>query len=221
MNKIRLNRIKFSRIVWGDIFDSVSDQITVRKALVRIASRNEPLRQRADYNTGSVSIDAMMALYSVCHFFKFNLIAEVGTFIGNSTCAIALGSARDVPIHTCDYSNDLNIAGPYGSKIVQYPKTSSSDMFAKMADNNLRAEMIFLDGRLTPRDFNILPSVALDDTVFVFDDFEGIEKGVANASALMAQHNIKPYYHLVYPPERMNCHIALMIPKKDVEWTDQ
>jgi predicted O-methyltransferase YrrM len=221
VRKIRLSRAKFSRIFWKDIFDSVDDRNTVRKALVRIASRNEPLRQKADYNTGSVSIDAMMALYSVCNFFKFHLIAEVGTFIGNSTCAMALGSVKNTPIHTCDHSNDLNIAGPLGSNIIQYPKASSSEMFIKMASKSLKADMIFLDGRLTPKDFNVLGSVVKDDTFFVFDDFEGIEKGVANASALMSQHNIKPYYHLVYPHEGMDCRIALMIPKKAVEWTDQ
>lgn len=221
MNKIRLNRTKFSRIFWKDIFDSVNDPNTIRKALVRIASRNEPLRQKADYNTGSVSIDAMMALYSVCHFFKFELIAEVGTFIGNSTCAMALGSSSKTPIHTCDYSNDLNIAGLYTKNIIQYPKTSSSDMFIKMANEGLKADMIFLDGRLSPKDFNILGSVISDDTFFIFDDFEGIEKGVANASVLMSQHTFRPYYYLVYPPEGMDCHIALMIPKKIVEWTDQ
>lgn len=221
MNKIRLSRAKFSRIFWRDILDSVEDPITIRRALMRIASRNEPLRQKADYNTGSVSIDAMMALYSVCRFFKFNLIAEVGTFIGNSTCAMALGCKSETPIHTCDYSNDLNIAGAYPGKIIQYPKTPSSEMFIKMANESLKADLIFLDGRLTPKDFNILGSVITDDTVFAFDDFEGIEKGVANASMLMSQHTFRPYYHLVYPPEGMDCHIALMIPKKLVEWTDQ
>lgn len=221
MTKIRLNRTKFSRIVWKDIFDSVNDRKSVRKALARIASRNETLRQKADYNTGSVSIDAMMALYSVCHFFKFNLIAEVGTFIGNSTCAMALGAKGHTPIHTCDYSNDLNISGPYASNIIQYPKTSSSDMFVKMANESLKADMIFLDGRLAPKDLSILGSIITEDTFFVLDDFEGIEKGVANASMLMSQHNFRPYYHLIYPPEGMDCHIALIIPKKIVEWTDQ
>ena len=218
---IKINRKRFSRIFWDNIFSDVRHMDDAKVELRRISYLNDLLREDADYNTGSVSIDAMSVLYSLSKFFQTKVIAEVGTFIGNSTCALALGAPEKSIVHTCDASNDLNVSSPAGKTIRRYPRFTSTQMFQSLISENIKADMIFLDGRLSGNDKDLIGSVMRHETLFALDDFEGIEKGVANAMLLMPHKDIGAYYHLIYPPEDMDCHIAALVPKKLVEWTNQ
>ena len=220
-NKIRLNRAKFSHVVWENIFEHADTEMGVQQLLADRAAAYAKLRDGADYNTGSVSVDAMYTLFCIAHFFKPKVIAEVGTFIGNSTFAMAegAGTGDNCEIHTCDYSNDIKLESSIGA--VQYPKVPSTEMFGKMAQAGKRVDLTFFDGRLTPGDIALISKLVTDDTVYVFDDFEGIEKGVANVGLFMSYPNIKVAYHLIYPPKNLNCKIAMLLPRKYVEWTDQ
>jgi hypothetical protein len=67
-------------------------------------------------------------------------------------------------------------------------------MFQHLAEEKIVVDLIYLDGRIQAEDFDYLASITHDKTVIVFDDFEGIEKGVANA--LMLEH---PSRVLIYP----------------------
>lgn len=219
MNKIRLSRAKFSHVVWENIFEHADTEMGVQQLLADRASAYAKLRDGADYNTGSVSVDAMYTLFCIAHFFKPKVIAEVGTFIGNSTFALAEGAGDNCEIHTCDYSNNIILEAAINA--TQYPKAPSTEMFGKMVGHGKRVDMMFFDGRLTPGDITLISKLATDDTIFIFDDFEGVEKGVANVGLFLSYPNIKVAYHFVYPPKDLNCKIAMLLPRKHVEWTDQ
>lgn len=219
MNRIRISRKKFSHVVWENIFDYADTEMGVRQLLADRAAAYAKLRDSADYNTGSVSVDAMYTLFCTTHFFKPKVIAEVGTFIGNSTFAMAEGAGDNCEIHTCDYSNDIQLESSIGA--IQYPKVPSTTMFNKMVEAGKKVDLMFFDGRLTPGDITLISRLVTDDTVYVFDDFEGVEKGVANTQLFMSYPSIKVAYHFIYPPKDLNCNIAMLIPRKHVEWTDQ
>jgi hypothetical protein len=59
-------------------------------------------------------------------------------------------------------------------------------------------DMVFLDGRLKKADLELLDPLVTTDTVFVLDDFEGIEKGVANLMQLSTFEKLKGHF-LVLP----------------------
>lgn len=219
MNKIRLSRAKFSHVVWGNIFEHADTQTDARQKLASRAAFYDMLRGGADYNTGSVSVDAMYTLFCITNFFKPKVIAEVGTFIGNSTYAMSEGAGDHCEIHTCDFSNDISLEESIGA--VQYPKTSSTDMLSKLVEQNKKVDLMFFDGRLSQDDVSLIGKLVTHETVFVFDDFEGVEKGVANVGLFLSQPGVKVTYHLVYPPKDLNCNIAMLVPRKHVDWTDQ
>lgn len=216
MNPIRINRTRFSEAVWDNIFEEAQWREGERRRLNAALLRLNALRSDAEYNTGSISADSGWVYFCVANFFKPSVIAEVGTFIGRTTTALAWG-ARDAEVHTCDSSNDLKI--PTYFNINQYPKKTSTEMFKIMGDIGTTADMVVLDGRLSPEDGEPLSKIVTDSTVFVFDDFEGVEKGVVNASLLL--QSLAPYYHLVYPPKNLNSAVALLLPRKLVEYTNQ
>jgi predicted O-methyltransferase YrrM len=208
--------------VWENIFQGAESQISARQELADRLSTHDKLRVGAEYNTGSMSLDAMVALFSVAYFFKPKVIAEVGTFIGNSTFALVEGAENDCEMHTCDYSNNIDLSHHiHANPLVQYPKTPSSTMFQKMLDTGKKVDLFFIDGRLVPGEFPLIEKLSKNTTVFALDDFEGVEKGVANAGLFLSHPWTKVSYHMVYPPKDMNCNVALLVPRKLVEWTDQ
>jgi hypothetical protein len=101
-----------------------------------------------------------------------------------------------VSIDTCDMSNDIpNLFVDARGMVTYFPKTSSTEMFKKLAEEeNPSIDLIYLDGRLSQPDIEPLSKIVCEKTVFVLDDFEGIEKGIANA--LMLEH---PSRVLIYP----------------------
>lgn len=216
MNSIRINRTRFSDIVWDNIFEEAKWREGERRRLNSALFRLNSLRIDADYNTGSINAESGWAFFCVANFFRPSIIAEVGTFIGRTTTALAWG-ARDAEIHTCDSSNDIKISTYYD--VTQYPKKTSTEMFKIMGDIGITADMVVLDGRLMPEDGEALSKIVTDSTVYVFDDFEGVEKGVINASLLL--QSLSPYYHLIYPPKNLNTAVALLVPRKLIEYTNQ
>lgn len=190
MNSLQLGRKRFSEIVWDIIDEKVAD--CPYEKIERIVEEQQALRAGAAYNTGSVPCEDAMDLYKVTKFFEPKVIVEVGTFIGVSTRAMreAVPSAT---IYTCDHSNDIQVS-PNDTKLHQYPNTASSTMFADLAEKGVKADLIYLDGRLTPQDFEPLGKIITENTVFVLDDFEGVEKGVTNAMMIENAGRL-----LVYP----------------------
>jgi len=209
---VNLNRKRTSRIIWETLLENVVSH--PKAPWVEQLNMLDALRATAK-PTGSVSFATFWCLYAVVQAYKPKRVAEVGTYIGKSTLALVSGGAE---VHTCDYSNDVKL--PF--KVNQYPMTSSTDMFAKLQP---AIDLLFLDGRLEPDDLKHIGRLLHAQSIVALDDFEGIEKGVANA--------MKFTYHgamLVYPPERevLERHgipdestLALILPHGLVQLTNQ
>jgi predicted O-methyltransferase YrrM len=200
MNPIQIGRQRFSNIFWGIVDEKVDDY--PYETIEKIIEEQQRLRVDADYNTGSVPYDDAVELYKLMRFFWPKVIAEVGTFIGVSTRSMRL-AVPSADIHTCDVSNRIQV-DPKDTKIFQYPKMSSTSMFQHLAEEKIAVDLIYLDGRIQEEDFQYLPSIIHDQTVFVFDDFEGIEKGVINAMRLDGANRL-----LIYPREGRKTAVSL------------
>lgn len=196
MNPIQIGRKRLSEIVWGIIDERVGD--FPFEKIEKIVEDQQALRKEADYNTGSLPAEDAFELYKVVKFFQPKVIAEVGTFIGVSTLVMDLATGTTAQIRTCDVSNGVELLlYPEQIKLIeQYLHTPSHEMFTDMAKEELKADLIYLDGRLSQQDVEPLNKIIHDKTVFVMDDFEGTEKGVANAMMLESPGRV-----LVYPRE--------------------
>jgi predicted O-methyltransferase YrrM len=199
MNQVQIGRKRLSEIVWGIIDERVGDYPF--ETIEKIVEDQQKRRVDADYNTGSVPVDDAFELYKIVKFFQPAVIAEVGTFIGVSTKVMNLASNGMVNIYTCDMSNAIDLDTP---NIHQYPKTASPDMFKALADKDWKVDLVYLDGRLSQQDLEPLSKIIHADTVFVFDDFEGIEKGVINA--MMVESFSRA---LIYPREGRKTAISI------------
>ena len=209
---VNLNRKRTSRIIWETLLENVVSH--PKAPWVEQLNMLDALRSTAK-PTGSVSFATFWCLYAVVQAYKPKRVAEVGTYIGKSTLALVSGGAE---VHTCDYSNDVKL--PF--KVNQYPMTSSTDMFAKLQP---AIDLLFLDGRLEPDDLGHIGRLLHSQSIVALDDFEGIEKGVANAMRFTYQGAM-----LVYPPERevLERHgipdestLALIVPHGLVQLTNQ
>jgi predicted O-methyltransferase YrrM len=199
MNPIQIGRNRFSKIFW-DIVDERVYRYPY-ETIEKIIWEQQKLRSEADYNTGSVPYDDAVELYKLVKFFQPKVIAEVGTFIGISTVTMNLAMNRLVDIYTCDHSNNINLDIP---NIFQYPKQSSTEMFKDLAEKKVGVDLMYLDGRLQREDLELFHKIVHDQTIFVFDDFEGLEKGVVNAMMVESPGRI-----LVYPREGRRTAVSL------------
>lgn len=202
MKPVQIGRKRFSEIFWN-IVDEKVDEVPWDKLEEMIKSRQR-YRLTADYNTGSVSIGDAAELYRLVKFFKPEVIAEVGTFIGVSTMSMYMAD-EFFRIYTCDMSNDLPALFEDADEVIKYfPKTTSTQMFKQMAETNLGVDLMYLDGRLQREDLELFHKIVHDHTIFVFDDFEGIEKGVVNAMMLDGANRV-----LIYPRDGKKTAISL------------
>jgi predicted O-methyltransferase YrrM len=199
MNPIQIGRQRFSKIFWDIVDERVGDY--PYEMIEKIIWEQQKLRSEADYNTGSVPYDDAIELYKLVKFFQPKVIAEVGTFIGISTVTMNLAMNRLVDIYTCDHSNNINLDIP---NIFQYPKQTSTQMFKDMAEKKVGVDLMYLDGRLQREDLELFHKIIHDQTIFVFDDFEGIEKGVINAMMVESPGRV-----LIYPREGKKTAVSL------------
>lgn len=203
--KIRINTHDFSRIFWRDLFSTIAtDPVQINNNLQEISKEQSALIATAQVQTGSVGDSTMWCLYALARAFNPQCVAEVGTYIGNSTLAIAQAMDLSGPgpkrIHTCDASNEISILPNGTTEIFQYKMTSSTNMFSDLLARKEIVDMYFIDGRLAANDSSLMTRIARRETIYVLDDFEGIEKGVVNALGL--SEFILATHILVYPPDR-------------------
>lgn len=180
-----------------------------------------------DYKTGSVPLSTAAWLFMLAFYLRPQRTVEVGTFLGKSTMALALGQ-NGGEIWTCDKDN--NVPGTpeqwseLNTKVHFHPKTTSTAM---LNDKELKwpVGLLFFDGRILPDDIDPILTLSNDSTVYAFDDFEGTEKGVANVAALRTKDHV-----LIYPPapELLYPHgvtdrstLALLVPVKMFRFTAQ
>ena len=213
MNPITIDRAMLSEMVWRRLRSD-----SPRRISEWFAEADE-LREQADYNTGSLDRGDVADLQEIVSHFQPVTVAEVGTFIGRSTAAMAKVMQEGGMIHTCDVSNDIKL--PLFSNAVgvcQYPKQTSTQMFQSLVGSGTRVDLFYVDGRLAADDLQLIKKLMHDRTVFVLDDFVGVEKGVANAMNLLAGLGA-PFYTLIYP--RLMRKTAMLVPNTLLQFTAQ
>lgn len=236
MRALELPARLLSDAVWRRILECSSHLLyTQREEFCKLMASLESLRERADYDTGSISMGSAWALFSASSHFGPKHLLEIGTFIGRSTLALALGAdaARSgVALHTCDLSNALELPAVTRCTIRQYPRTSSTAMLAQLvaAHHADRAiDFMHFDGRLQPDDIPLLRTICSPDCIVALDDFEGVEKGVANLANMRTVGFLTS--HLLIHPCRQellrefgfpdHSSTALLLPANNLRMTPQ
>ena len=177
--------------------------------------------------TGSMSPEATKLLWLLGRYFSPKVIVEVGTYIGRSTAALYMGARPSVEkLYTCDATFDAWDPGHLASagEIEYFGKTTSTQMFEQLVSRGVKADLFFLDGRLQDADLNLLPSMTHTKTVFVLDDFEGLEKGIINGIKL---RDIYPNLILIRPNGKSpdgnqeSPPLALLVPPEVLQFSRQ
>ena len=95
----------------------------------------------------------------------------------------------------CERASKLD-EPPKSTRFLVVIKIPSHEMFKELADKGVKIDLVYLDGRLGQQDVEPLNKIIHERTVFVMDDFECVEKGVANAMMLESTSRV-----LIYPRE--------------------
>ena len=230
MSDINLSIRNISKIFWEviylnkDLLKSDFHEIFFDKL-----NSLEKLRSVATYNTGSISLSSAFSLFLLVKHFKPMRIIEIGTFIGKST--ISMASAMEEftdkgEIFTCDASNEIKLPYVGNTKITQFMKQDSTKMLECLTG---KFDLLFIDGRIKNADIKIILNLITDKSIIVFDDFEGIEKGVANLMLLRQSKEFNNHYQINPPSEEFlrlhNFHsgalLGLLVPINEFRLTNQ
>jgi len=196
--KFNLSSQLLSEAFWRGVFAESDFFKPIKKEFENDSLKLESLRDQADYNTGSISAFSAWGLFLICRYFKVRRAFEVGTFIGRSTMSIAkaMNFYGGGEIHTCDSSNDINIYQYPPTNIIQYKKQTSDQMLTALMG---KFDFAFIDGRLSDTDISKMTQLLTRDAIIVLDDFEGMEKGVANLFNLRKNPQFQHLF-LIPPP---------------------
>ena len=189
---LRLNPSTLSQAFGQQLLDegALLKPVFEQTLLPLISSRLlDPRLQRR--NSGSISVGSALSLFLASHRRAPKLVAEVGTYIGNSAAAIGCGAGMahsalqliTCDVHPCTQKPFEGLNLPEGSK-AQVVQESSTKMFEFLASKGAKIDMLHLDGRLMKEDIKILSQLLKPDTLIALDDCEGDEKGHMNLDLL-------------------------------------
>lgn len=171
MNKLSVSRFRFSRLFWDIVFSNIDELRPDYEQLLSVLREVNGLRSEADYQTGTIGPATACCLYFCARYFGPSYVAEVGTFIGRSTLSMAMAldhaGIAGAEISTCDVSNDIDIHWAGQTKIRQFKRCSSVQMFESLTS----IDFLFVDGRLSSEDFTVLKTKTSSNTMVVLDDF--------------------------------------------------
>jgi predicted O-methyltransferase YrrM len=200
MRSIYLNEELLSRCFWAVVHEHLKGDEEIAGTIREIVSVTREIQKKFPSGVaGSVGRATVGELLGVARYFSPRKICEVGTYIGRSALGLIAGAPESiVELHTCDFSFDqfdvaaiTSLPQLQRSKINYYPKTSSTQMFQQLLRQGMNGDFDFfyIDGRINPEDVGLIKNLMTEDAVFVLDDFEGIEKGVINATMLLSGLN--------------------------------
>lgn len=231
--RLRLTPRNLTDLVWQQCLENIEPDLDdVKARLKEIFRICEKTRAQMDYNTGSITFSAALALYLISRQIQPTCVFEVGTFVGKSTLAMALAidhNGNGGRIFTCDGSNDFHLPQISKCQIKGFSKTTSTNALTAVVQDNPRLDMLHIDGRISPQDLDLIEKIADPRIVIALDDFEGMEKGVANLSIIRG----RPFFAqhaLVYPMsktiiDQLGCHTgnttALLVPMGSFTFTWQ
>ncbi|MCD6059708.1 MAG: hypothetical protein K0S16_19 [Moraxellaceae bacterium] len=190
MNKFTLNVRTLSQAVNARFVEMHGALLPdVVPELTRAFRELETHRAKMTYNTGSIALSAGVFLFMAANIFKPRVIVELGTFLGKSTLSLAQGAdwgeSAERHLYTVDKDNPCFLPEKIGNvHIHPHPGKTSTERFSALVEAGIKADLISLDGRLMPEDLALVRELMHSETVILLDDFEGVEKGVANLQAL-------------------------------------
>ncbi len=184
MNDLLLSEAMIARVFWTELRASGCARDAATDINTAVLPHSQEVSKSFTHQTGSISSQAAELIWLLARYFQPKSIAEVGTFIGRSTLALYMGARQTVEfLATCDFSHNTWRAPPTeaGDKIRYFGLTSSTQMFQRLVEENRKIELFLFDGRIAPEDLDLIEQLATPQSVFILDDFEGVEKGVVNA----------------------------------------
>ena len=236
-NVLRLNPSTLSRALGQQLLESAAHlRPTFESVLLPLITQRLLDRTLQRDNSGSIGLGGALTLFLAAHQRAPRLIAEVGTYIGNSAAAMGLGAgtaAQVFQLVTCDMHpctqqplNGLTLPPGSGAQVVQ---GSSTQMFQALAAKQAKLDMLHLDGRLMPDDLKLLARLLKDDTLIALDDCEGDEKGHMNLdllrrAGLLQQHAyVEPFPRDVFRAWDLETRsvTGLLVPLKLISYTRQ
>jgi predicted O-methyltransferase YrrM len=215
-----------SRQIWGRVLAATARvDGGERAAFFRTIEALEALRLQASVQTGSIPLSSAWLLFSLAAWRAPGRIVEIGTYIGKSTLALALGadrSGRATQIDTCDQKNDIRLPALSRTPVRQHPRATSTAMLRKLADELPPGsiELLHVDGQVTETDLPFLQSLLSADAVVALDDFAEGAKGMDNSRRIAAA-GLLPHHLLVgpcppdllaYTPDAADTSTALLLP---------
>ena len=189
MAKLFLSEGMLARSFWSAIEGSPLNEdadADVRKIIKGSLNQLKEFKQEA----GSIGPESCKALWLLSRYFSPKVICEIGTYIGRSTMSLYLGAGSNLEhLYTCDGTFDCwdkNCLKNNFSKaeIHYFGKTMSTEMLGELIKLDKKIDLLFIDGRISSEDINMLRNLITSGTVIVLDDFMGVEKGVINAVML-------------------------------------
>jgi predicted O-methyltransferase YrrM len=214
-----------ARSFWEELESSLVDGRAEQEAM-QILEDSRVIEVGFPSRTGSISLQSIKTVWLLANYFQPVVIVEVGTYIGRSTLAMVSGAGNSLRcLFTCDITFDTwkPPTAEVASKVQYFGKTSSTDMLRDLVDR-AQVDLFLLDGRIQKEDLQLIRSLRHDRTVFLIDDFEGVEKGVDNALKL---RNAFPDLMLLAPPATLSdgwskSHsLAVLLPTKLIQVSRQ
>ena len=209
MGKLYLSEKAVARCFWSALRSSACKSEAQRDVNL-ISELSAAKVDTFPTEAGSVSVGNGVYLWLMAKYFSPQTVLEIGTYIGRSALAILFGGRASISeLYTCDGSYDcLNFSdyknegfGPDRGEIIDriryFGKTSSTDVLKTILSEGKKLDLVFIDGRISQEDCNLLSQLVSQNCVFVLDDFEGVEKGVVNAIML---RNVFRNMLLIEPP---------------------
>jgi predicted O-methyltransferase YrrM len=226
MNELFLSESMIARAFWTELRSSTRAEEAVAETYA-IFEHAELVGKSFPTQTGSISRTSMQLIWLIARYFEPQHIAEVGTFIGRSTMALYRGAKPSlISMATCDFSYDCwRAPDPESQALIRYfGKTPSQAMFQQLATEGKTIDLFLIDGRLGAEDLNLIQRLRTKNSIFIVDDFEGVEKGVSNAVHLRERFGDL----LLLPPEvdtragwNDSHSLALLVPGACLRFTRQ
>jgi hypothetical protein len=164
------------------------------RAQAVLCEARRPLTRKPT-RTGTISEAACLYLRGLVERVQPKVCIEIGTFIGTSALVLLSTGAF---VATCDIDNGCVQSE---GRLVAYPKTSSTAMFADLQARGVKADLFFFDGRIQEADVPLILALSSKRAVYAFDDYTGREKGVINVARLLPA--LPNGYRLTPPPARV------------------
>ncbi len=227
MNELYLSEAMIARAFWTELRSTARADDAASDVDKIIFPHSLEIAKTFPHQTGSISKASAELIWLIARYFEPKHIAEVGTFIGRSTLSMYYGAKTSLEsLATCDYSFDTWRAptGDDGSKIRYFGKTPSQAMFQTLFAEGKKVDLFLLDGRISKEDLDLIEKLATPNSVYIVDDFEGVEKGVSNVFLLREKFPglilLTPDAELKNGWNESHC-LALLVPTANIRVTRQ